>query len=230
MGPKKMVQPTGWTKQQWRTTANVGRSNRTSNQSSTGTITRTVPRWTICSQRRAQLEMDLYNKCRPTAAHFPVQKRRRLPCPTAKQRHSHLRHHCLCPPPARPFVAKAVQKFSGTGTRRNLDKRPCLAVLGLLGALSGGKRKRRHRTIFTEEQLNMLEEAFRGTQYPDVSVREGMADKCNLCEERVEVWFKNRRAKLRKRNREVQQPTSTNPNSAPAGSHCVIKPKNNSLR
>uniref|UniRef100_A0A183CGC2 Homeobox domain-containing protein n=1 Tax=Globodera pallida TaxID=36090 RepID=A0A183CGC2_GLOPA len=49
-----------------------------------------------------------------------------------------------------------------------------------LGALSAGTRKRRHRTIFTEEQLNMLEEAFSGTQYSDVSVREVLADKCNL--------------------------------------------------
>ncbi|KAI3413250.1 hypothetical protein GPALN_010748 [Globodera pallida] len=89
-----------------------------------------------------------------------------------------------------------------------------------LGALNGGKRKRRHRTIFTEEQLNMLEEAFRGTPYPDVSVREALADKCNLREERVEVWFKNQRAKLRKRNREVQDPTSTNQNT----------PKNHSVR
>ncbi|KAI3422603.1 hypothetical protein GPALN_013103 [Globodera pallida] len=94
-----------------------------------------------------------------------------------------------------------------------------------LGELSGGKRKRRHRTIFTEEQLNMLEEAFRGTPYPDVSVREGMADKCNLREERVEVWFKNRRAKLRKRNRgEVQQPSNTDQNSPP-GSHCATEKK-----
>lgn len=37
------------------------------------------------------------------------------------------------------------------------------------------KRKRRHRTIFTEEQLEKLEEAFNRTHYPDVMMREGLS-------------------------------------------------------
>ncbi|CAM9880523.1 unnamed protein product [Lampetra fluviatilis] len=60
------------------------------------------------------------------------------------------------------------------------------------------KRKRRHRTIFTDEQLGALEELFEQNQYPDVSMREQLARRVHLREERVEVWFKNRRAKWRR--------------------------------
>lgn len=53
------------------------------------------------------------------------------------------------------------------------------------------KRKRRHRTIFTEEQLEQLEATFDKTHYPDVVLREQLALKVDLKEERVEVSTKN---------------------------------------
>uniref|UniRef100_A0AC35G206 Homeobox domain-containing protein n=1 Tax=Panagrolaimus sp. PS1159 TaxID=55785 RepID=A0AC35G206_9BILA len=68
-------------------------------------------------------------------------------------------------------------------------------------AVMNGKRKRRHRTIFSEHQLNILEKTFNTvTHYPDVQLRDRLAAECQLKEERVEVWFKNRRAKDRKKN------------------------------
>ncbi|XP_004448286.1 homeobox expressed in ES cells 1 [Dasypus novemcinctus] len=65
-------------------------------------------------------------------------------------------------------------------------------------------RGRRPRTAFTQNQIEVLEDVFRVNCYPGIDIREELAQKLNLEEDRIQIWFQNRRAKLKRSHKESQ--------------------------
>ncbi|KAL3109464.1 hypothetical protein niasHT_017797 [Heterodera trifolii] len=63
---------------------------------------------------------------------------------------------------------------------------------------SGGERKRRTRRTFTREQIGQMEMMFSCSHFPDMLQRDELALKTGLDEDRILIWFQNRRAKWRR--------------------------------
>lgn len=64
----------------------------------------------------------------------------------------------------------------------------------------GTGRPMRNRTNFNAEQLNELETFFQNTSYVTHTARREIAERLNLNERTVKIWFQNRRMKEKREN------------------------------
>ncbi len=85
---------------------------------------------------------------------------------------------------------------------------------------------RRLRTSFTTKQIELLESIFNQTHYPDQNLREEISQTTGLNDNKIQIWFSNRRAKWRKGA--VNEPAGSLNSIANTVASAVVSSKNES--
>lgn len=117
--------------------------------------------------------------------------------------------------PTVPAIKRLIGSKAPNGQKKMERKRLSYSIDSILGisiddcsksssdddestSPSADSSSRRNRTSFSTEQLDILENSFRATTYPDAQARENISKDTGLSEEKIMTWFSNRRARCRK--------------------------------
>merc|ERR1712060_694462 len=76
-----------------------------------------------------------------------------------------------------------------------------MAAAAAAGFTTFGKKCRRSRTVFSEEQLLALEKTFEKRKYLSTPDRANLAESLGLTQVQVKTWYQNRRMKWKKQCR-----------------------------
>ena len=106
-----------------------------------------------------------------------------------------------------PTASSSFENFGNSG--RALIVSPFMTTCSRMGS-PRYQRRMRIRTNFSQWQIDELERAFETTHYPDVFIRESLGLRLDLTEARVQVWFQNRRAKWRRKQRVLEEDENGN--------------------
>ena len=104
--------------------------------------------------------------------------------------------------------AAAFQPFFNFAAINNLAA-VAAASGGLHPFANLGKKCRRSRTVFSEEQLEALEMAFKEKKYLSTPDRAELAERLGLTQVQVKTWYQNRRMKWKKQCRGNDQPSTS---------------------
>lgn len=61
-----------------------------------------------------------------------------------------------------------------------------------------GTEKKRKRQRTSPEQLSILEQMFKGNRTPDYETRTRLSKQLGMTPRRIQIWFQNKRAKMKK--------------------------------